>query len=74
MYSGFVVTRAGTFGVVTRRYTNEDGAALAIIRWGRLGWHTPVYCKDVHQLKSSYESEARLEAEAWLEEVSSEKS
>jgi hypothetical protein len=64
---GFVVSKRGTFGVEERRYRNEDGVAIVLIRWGRWGWLTPVLAKDVVRLHSRYESEARAEARDLLE-------
>jgi hypothetical protein len=65
---GYVITKGGTFGVVVREYTSERGAPCVVIRWGPLGWITPVEAADCYQLRSSYESEARIEAERWLRE------
>jgi hypothetical protein len=42
---------------------------MVIIRWGPLGWITPVYERDTHELLSPYESEARAEAEVRMELV-----
>lgn len=67
--SGYVVSRGGTFGVVHRRYHNEEGEPMVIIRWGPLGWLTPVFERDVKNLSSSFQSEARKEAEAWLDSL-----
>lgn len=64
--NGYVVSRGGTFGVVHRTYHTEDGEPMVIIKWGPRGWITPVAEKDVKNLSSSYESEARKEAEEWL--------
>jgi|GEM_PF-6833083 len=63
---GYVVSRAGTFGTEQRSYENADGVHMVVIRWGPLGWLTPVPYADVKRLRSSFESEARAEAEAWL--------
>lgn len=66
-YPGYVVTRGGTFGIVSRVYhsdlINKD---MALVTWGPLRWITPVLLSDVRPLKSRYESEARAEAEQWL--------
>ena len=62
--TGYVVSKGGTFGVPVRRYRNEDGESLVVIRWGR--FITPVFERDVKYLESSYEGEARKEAEEWL--------
>ena len=67
--NGYAATRGGTFGVVHRTYRNEDGVPMAVIRWGPLGWLTPVYWKDVRLLSSTYEGEARAEADAWLKSL-----
>ena len=64
----YVVTRAGTFGAVVRTYTTTAGVPSVVIRWGPLGWVSPVFAKDVRLLKSRYEAEARAEAVAWLRE------
>ena len=66
---GYVVSRGGTFGTVHRSYLNEAGRACILIQWGPLAWLTPAYESDCKQLRSSYESEARLEAEQWLRDV-----
>ena len=66
---GYVVSKNGTFGVVHRRYTSDEGNQHVIIRWGPFGWLTPVLERDVKYLSSSYESEARKEAEEWLANV-----
>ena len=63
--SGYVVSRGGTFGVVSRMYRNSNGELCLVIRWEPLGWLTPVAAADCKQLQSSYESEARAEAEEW---------
>ena len=63
---GYVVSRGGTFGVVKRIY---DGGKNVLIRWGPLGWITPVAYSDVKFLKSNYECEARKEAEEWLKSI-----
>jgi hypothetical protein len=67
--NGYVVTRGGTFGVVERNYTNLDGEHCIVIRWGRLGWLTPAFARDCKQLSSSYEAEARAQAQEWLESL-----
>ena len=67
--SGFVVSKGGTFGVPKRRYRNEDGEPCVVIKWGPLGWITPVFERDVKYLESSYKGEARKEAEEWLDGV-----
>ena len=64
---GYVVSKGGTFGVVHREYLTEWGVEMIVIRWGPLGWSTPVEKKACKNLTSSYESEARKEAEEWLE-------
>jgi hypothetical protein len=63
---GYVVSRYGTFGVEHRSYTNESGVRMVVIRWGPMGWLTPVLESEVHRLRCSFESEARAEAEAWF--------
>ena len=62
----YVVSTGGTFGVVERIYRTESGEPMVVIRWGPLGWLTPVRGRDVRLLRSNYESEARTEAEEWL--------
>lgn len=61
--TGYVISRGGTFGVVQRRYRDDSGDMCLIVRWGPLGWLTPVKERDCIQLHSRYESEARREAE-----------
>jgi len=39
---------------------------MVIIRWGPLGWITPVKKKDCKPLASRYEAKALKEAEEWL--------
>lgn len=65
--SGYVVSRDGTFGVVTRTFDNLDGQKIVVIQWGPLRWVTTRYAEDVHALSSPYEAEARAEAKAWVE-------
>jgi hypothetical protein len=65
-FRGYVVSRGGTFGIAKRNYTTESGEDCVVIQWGPLGWITPVRARDCKQLASSYEREAREEAEAWL--------
>lgn len=64
--TGYVVSKGGTFGVVYRSYVTESGVACVLIRWGRLGWLTPVVEADCRQLASGFERQAREEASAWL--------
>jgi hypothetical protein len=64
--SGYVVSKGGTFGVVQRKYTTDNKVKMVIIRWGRLGWVTPVKEESCKFLSSPYELEARKEAEKWL--------
>ena len=59
---GYVITLAGTFGTVSRTYNNMQGRLCAVVTWGPLGWHTPVFYDDVIELHSAYESTARAEA------------
>lgn len=61
----YIVSRGGTFGTVHRSYRGEGGCEMVIIRWGRLRWLTPVRRDECRLLQSSYESEARDEAERW---------
>lgn len=63
----YVISRGGTFGVVSRRYVTEAGEPMVVIRWGPLGWLTPVREQDTRQLSSPYEAEAQQEARRWLE-------
>jgi len=63
---GYVVSKRGTFGVVQREYRTESGVDMVIIRWGPLGWITPVKKKDCKPLASRYEAKALKEAEEWL--------
>jgi hypothetical protein len=64
--TGYVVSKGGTFGVVQRSYLTEDRVPCIVVSWGPLGWVTPLREEDCKQLRSSYESEARAEAMAWL--------
>ena len=64
---GYVVSRKGTFGVIDRRYVSLEGKQMAVIRWGHLGWLTPVALSDIHECKGSYEGPAIEEARAWVE-------
>ena len=64
---GYVVSRFGTFGVVHREYTTEDGVPMVVIRWGPQAWLTPVKRQDVIQLNSSYQTDAWAEAAEALE-------
>jgi len=64
---GYVVSKGGTFGVVQREYLTDSGVRMIVIRWGPLGWITPVEKNACKNLASGYESEARKEAEEWLE-------
>lgn len=66
---GFVVSKAGTFGTVERCYRNEEGEPMVVIRWGPMGLLTPCFQRGVKQLSSSYQPEARKEAEGWLEDL-----
>jgi hypothetical protein len=58
----YVVSINGTFGVEERRFITESGIEMVVIRWGPLGWRTPVPSSEIIHLKSAYESEARVEA------------
>jgi hypothetical protein len=62
----YAVSSGGTFGVIERHYRTETGVAMVVIRWGTLGWLTPVPWSEVRLLRSLYASEARAEAEEWL--------
>lgn len=64
----YMVSKGGTFGTLHRSYRADDGAEMCIIKWGPLGWLSPVRRDDVLMLKSAYESEARAEAEQWHRE------
>ena len=64
---GYVVSKGGAFGVVQREYTTESGVWMVVIRWGPLGWITPVEKMACKNLASRYEKEARKEAEEWLD-------
>lgn len=66
MMTGYVVSKGGTFGVVQRSYLNEAREPCIVVSWGPLGWLTPLREADCKQLRSSYESEARVEALTWL--------
>ena len=66
--SGYVVSRGGTFGVVSRQYRNENGDKMLVIKHGPLQWVTPVYESDCYFCKSAYHSEALAEAMEWLKE------
>ena len=65
----YVISKGGTFGVTERLYATEDGEKMILIRWGPLGWLTPVRDRDCQVLKSSYEIEAAAEAREWLAKV-----
>lgn len=62
----YVITKSGTFGTVERTYTNWKGEPGIVIAWGPLGWLTPVLESACMRLRSSYELEARAEADMWL--------
>lgn len=63
----YVVSKGGTFGVLEREYITEDGVPMVVIRWGPLGWLTPVSKEKVRVLfHLCWESEARNEAVAWV--------
>ena len=64
--SRYVVSKSGTFGTVDRTYTTDAGVRVGLIRWGTLGWLSPVPEADCKQLTSRYESEAKDEARAWV--------
>ena len=63
---GYVVSKGGIFGVVEREYLTESGVEMLVIRWGPLGWLTPVEKSSCKNLSSRYEAEARKEAGEWL--------
>jgi hypothetical protein len=63
--SGYACARSGAFGVVVRVYVTGSGVPMAVLRWGPLGWITPIAAADLYACRSQYESEARAEAEAW---------
>ena len=63
---GYVVSKGGTFGVVEREYLTYLGVEMIVIKWGPLGWFTPVEKSSCRNLSSRYEAEARKEAEEWL--------
>ena len=65
---GYVVSRGGTFGVVSRQYRNENGDSMLVIKHGPLQWVTPVYESGCHFCKSAHYSGALAEAVEWLEE------
>jgi hypothetical protein len=69
---GYVVSKSGTFGIVKRTYTTEAGEPCIVISWGPLGWITPVPERDCMRLRSSYEAEARAEAEQWVARIEAE--
>jgi hypothetical protein len=61
---GYVCSKNGTFGTVHREYISETtGEKMVIVKWGVLGWLTPVLEKNLQQLRSPYERLARKEAE-----------
>ena len=72
--SGYVVSKGGTFGTVSRQYVTEDGVPMVVICWGPLGWITPVREDECKQLRSGYQSEAQAEAAAWLATLADERS
>ena len=65
--SGYVITRGGLFGRVTRWYHSETGRN-AVVKWGPLGWLTPFAEVDLRHLKSPFEAEAKKEAAAIIAE------
>lgn len=66
MMYGFVASRGGTFGRVSRCYVTEDGVPMVVIAWGPLRWLTAVSESDCRRLTSPDESGRRTEAEEWL--------
>lgn len=58
----YVISRKGTFGVVTRSYVTDAGVRMAVVRWGPLGWLSPIPWDELYRCTSAYEAEARLEA------------
>lgn len=66
---GWVATKGGTFGVLHRTYTDQFGMGSAVIRWGPLGWLTPVSLEDCKLLQSPYQTEAYKEAQAWWDSL-----
>ena len=67
-FYGYVVSKAGTFGTPLRSVTSDlTGEEIVIVRWGPLGWVSPVPAQELYQCKSSYEAEARAEAEDWVQ-------
>lgn len=67
--TGYVVSKGGTFGVVHRVYRDGSGGRCVVIRWGPLGWVTPVPESECKYLRSFFESEARAEAEEWVNAI-----
>ena len=68
-FYGYVVSKAGTFGTPLRSVSSDlTGEEIVIVRWGPLGWVSPVPAQELYQCKSSYEAEARAEAEDWVQE------
>jgi len=65
----YVISKGGTFGVTERLYATEAGEKMILIRWGPLGWLTPVPDRECQVLKSRYESEAVPEALEWLAKI-----
>jgi hypothetical protein len=63
---GFVCSVRGTFGTVQREYRTEDGVDMTVIKWGPMGWLTPVRRDDLIYLLSHFESEAKKEAIRYL--------
>lgn len=64
----YVVSRGGTFGTIGRRYHGINDIPMILIEWGPLRWLTPVNADECKVLVSSYESEAKVEADTWLRE------
>lgn len=67
MIGDYVVTReCGLFGTVVREYIAGSGEPMVVIRWGPLGWITPVRARDCKRLSSRCWISARREAEEWI--------
>lgn len=64
----WAVSKRGTFGVVVRRYTIEDGPAVLLLRPGpMLETFTPCLASNCMELTATTEREARGAANLWLE-------
>jgi len=70
-FTGFVVSKGGTFGIPIREYLGANDIPMVVIQWGPFRWVTPVYASDVIQLKSRYHSVAFKEAKEILDRLES---